>query len=116
MKGMHLAFGAANHDDRVVAHLQGQEVALARDLAGHACDQPFLLKNLLHVDGEQPLIVVERLGQGKRPFAGVQHFGGGLACGFQWIAQAQGCGDVHRVVLMAMGGGLQVAGQGCDAR
>ena len=116
MKRMHLPLCPANHDDRVVAHLQGHEVALGGYLAGHACNQPLLLEDFLQVDGEQPFVVVERLWQRKGALAVLQHLGGGLACRFQWIAQAQGCGDVHRVVLMAMGYGLQVADQGCDAR
>ncbi|MCY1181814.1 hypothetical protein D3C76_869510 [compost metagenome] len=100
VEGMHLAFGTADDDDRVLAHLQGQEVALGRDLAGHAGDQPFLLEDLLHVDIEQALVAVERLRQRKGALTVLQHLGGCLACGFQWIAQAQGCGDVHRFILM----------------
>ena len=97
VEGMHHAFGATNHVDRVLADLQGQVVALGRDFAGHAGDQPFLLEDLLHVDIEQPLVRVKRLGQRKSALTLLQHLRGGLACGFQRIAQAQGCGDVHRV-------------------
>ncbi|MGY2963646.1 hypothetical protein ACVWZP_004595 [Pseudomonas sp. TE36184] len=85
---MHHAIGATDHDDRVLAHLQGQEVALGGDLAGHAGDQPFFLEDLLHIDIKQPLIRVERLWQRERAFALLQHLRGGLACGFQRIAQA----------------------------
>lgn len=101
VEGMHLTFGTAYHDDRVLADLQGDVVALGRDLANHAGDQPLLVEDLLHVDLEQALVAVERLRQRVGALAGLQHLGGGLACRFQWIAQAQGCGDVHRVVLGA---------------
>ncbi|MCY1393611.1 hypothetical protein D9M71_85120 [compost metagenome] len=100
VEGMHLAFGTTDDDDRVLADLQSQEVALGRDFARHAGDQPFLLEDLLHVDIEQALVAVERLRQRKGALTVLQHLGGCLACGFQWIAQAQGCGDVHRFILM----------------
>jgi len=93
---MHHAIGATNHHDRVVADLQGEEVTLGRNLAGHAGNQPFLVENLLHVDLEQPLIVVERLRQGKGSLAVLQHLGGCHACRLQRIAQTQGGSDVHR--------------------
>jgi hypothetical protein len=93
---MHHAIGAPDHDDRVVTHLQGQEVTLGRNLAGHACNQPLLLEDFLHVDLKQSFVVIERLRQRIGALAVLQHLGGGLACGFQWIAQAQVCGDVHR--------------------
>ncbi len=93
---VHHALGAANDDDRVLADLQGQVVTLGRDLAGHAGDQPFLLEDLLHVDIEQALVAVERLWQREGALALLQHLCGGLACGFQRIAQADFCGDVHR--------------------
>jgi len=88
MERMHHSIGTAEHDDRVLAHLQGQVVALGRDLAGHAGDQPLFLEDLLHVDIKQTLIGVERLGQRKGALALLQHLRGGLACGFQRIAQA----------------------------
>ena len=96
VEGMHHAFGAANHDDRVIANLQGQVIALGRDLAGHAGDQPFLVENFLHIDLKQALVVVERLRQRKGALAALQHLGGGLACGLQRVAQAQGRSDIHR--------------------
>ncbi len=85
---MHHALGATDHDDRVLAHLQGQVVALGGDLAGHAGDQPLFLEDLLHVDIKQPLIRVKRLRQRKGALTLLQHLRGGLACGFQRIAQA----------------------------
>ncbi|MNQ48150.1 hypothetical protein D3C85_620170 [compost metagenome] len=96
MERVHHAFGATDNDDRVFADLQGQVVALGRDLAGHAGDQPLFLEDLLHVDIEQPLVAIERLRQRKRALALLEHLCGGLACGFQRIAQADFCGDVHR--------------------
>ncbi|MNC39373.1 hypothetical protein D3C75_880280 [compost metagenome] len=115
VEGVHLTFGATHHDDRVLADLQGDVVALGRDLAGHAGDQPFFMEDLLHVDLEQTLVGVERLGQRVGALAGLQHLGGGLACRFQWIAQAQGCGDVHRVFLGAVCGRQKVANRCCGA-
>src|SRR5690606_14100005 len=47
VEGMDLTFGAADDDDRVVTDLYGDEVALGRNLAGHAGDQPFLVEDLL---------------------------------------------------------------------
>ena len=85
---MHHAVGTPDHDDWVLAHLQGQVVALGGDFAGHAGDQPLFLEDLLHVDIKQPLIRVERLRQRKSALALLQHLRGGLACGFQRIAQA----------------------------
>ncbi|MCY1303048.1 hypothetical protein D9M70_527370 [compost metagenome] len=96
VEGVDLALGAAQDDDRVVADLHGEEVALGGDFAGHAGDQPFLQEDLLHVDLEQALVVVERLRQGEAVVAFAEHFGRGLACGFKRIAQAQGGSDVHR--------------------
>ncbi|MCY1427089.1 hypothetical protein D9M71_429200 [compost metagenome] len=115
MEGVHLAFGTTHHQDRVLADLQGDVVAFRRNLAGHAGDQPFFLEDLLHVDLEQTLVGVERLGQRVGALAGLQHLGGGLACRFQWIAQAQGCGDVHRVFLGAVCGRQKVANRCCGA-
>ncbi|MNZ27448.1 hypothetical protein D3C78_446670 [compost metagenome] len=96
VEGMDLALGTTDDDDRVVADLQGQVVALGGDLAGHAGDQPLLVEDLLHVDLEQALVVIERLRQGEAVVAFAEHFGRGLACGFKRIAQAQGGSDVHR--------------------
>ena len=114
---VHHAFGAANHDDRVLADLQGQVVALGRDLAGHAGDQPLFLEDFLHVDIKQPLVRVKRLRQRESALALLQHLRGGLACGFQRIAQADFCGDVHR--FDPQGHSVwpaKVADQGCYAR
>ncbi|MNZ62646.1 hypothetical protein D3C78_807740 [compost metagenome] len=97
VEGMHLAFGTAHHQDRVLADLQGDEVALGRDFAGHPGDQPFLLENFFHVDLEQALVAIERLWQREGSLAALQHLGSRLARRFQWIAQTQSCGDVHRV-------------------
>ncbi|MNF58121.1 hypothetical protein D3C84_396690 [compost metagenome] len=96
VEGMYHTFGAANDNDRVIADLQGQVVALGRDLAGHAGDQPFLVEDFLHVDLEQALVAVKGLRQRKGPLAALQHLGGGLACRFQGITQTQGRSDVHR--------------------
>ena len=95
VEGMDLTFGAADDDDRVVADLHGEEVALGRNLAGHAGDQPLLVEDLLHVDLEQAFVVVEGLRQREAVVALVQHLGGGLADGLQWVAQAQVLGAVH---------------------
>ncbi|MNZ89688.1 hypothetical protein D3C78_1086230 [compost metagenome] len=102
VKRMHHAFGSTNDDDRVLADLQGQVVALGRDLAGHAGDQPLFLKDFLHVDIKQALVGVKRLRQRERALALLQHLCGGLACGFQRIAQAQCSSDVHRLILKAI--------------
>ncbi|MCY1430890.1 hypothetical protein D9M71_468470 [compost metagenome] len=96
VEGVDLALGAAQDDDRVVADLHGEEVALGGDFAGHAGDQPFLQEDLLHVDLEQALVVVERLGQREGMVAGTQHLGGGLAGRFKGIAKTQGRSDIHR--------------------
>ncbi|MCY1440049.1 hypothetical protein D9M71_563070 [compost metagenome] len=96
VEGVDLAFGAAQDDDRVVADLQGEEVALGGDLAGHAGDQPLLLEDLLHVDLEQALVAIERLRQREAVVAGAQHLGGGLAGRFQRITKTQGRSDIHR--------------------
>ncbi|WP_414709211.1 hypothetical protein [Pseudomonas viridiflava] len=87
---------AAHDQNRILADLQRQVVALGRDFTGHPRNQPFLLENLLHIDFKQSFITVERLRQGIRAFTILQHLGSGLACRFQQVAQAQGCGDVHR--------------------
>lgn len=113
VESVHFTFGATHHQDRVVADLQGDVVAFRRNFASHAGDQPFFLEDLLHVDLEQTLVGVERLGQRVGALAGLQHLGGGLACRFQWIAQAQGCGDVHRVFLGAVCGRQKVANRCC---
>ena len=96
VEGMHLAFGATDHQDRVLADLQGEEIALGGNLAGHAGDQPFLVEDLLHVDLEQALVAVEGLRQREAVVAAAQHVGGGLAGRFQGIAETQGGSDVHR--------------------
>ncbi|MNJ51109.1 hypothetical protein D3C77_464060 [compost metagenome] len=97
MEGMHLTFSTAHYQDRVLADLQGEKVALGRDFTGHPSDQPFLLEDFFHVDLEQALVAIERLWQREGSLAALQHLGSRLARRFQWIAQTQSCGDVHRV-------------------
>ena len=118
MEGVDLPFGAAYDQDRVVADLQGEEVAFGRDFAGHAGDQPFLVENLLHVYLEQALVAVEGLRQGECAVALVQHLRGRLAGRLQRVAQAQVLGAVHGGSSLASASRLPeiVADTVCAAR
>ncbi len=54
---------AAHDDHRIMADVEGDEVALGGNLAAHAGEDPLALEDGLHVELEQSFIVVERLRQ-----------------------------------------------------